>query len=334
MKGYRDYFLKKLRWFAITLVVAFTLNFILPRLMPGDPVAAIAARMAQGLSNASGVQAVYEQYTKLFHTDRPIIEQYAIYVTNVLHGDFGYSLSQYPRTVADVIKSSILWTIALQFPAIIVGWILGNVLGALAAYLRKGFDSVLLPVSIFLSSLPAFGMAIIILTIFGVNLKWFPTSGGYGFNMVPSASLEFVASVIVHYQLPFWSIVLITIGGQAIGMRSMAIYELNADYVKYSRFLGIKDRKIVGYVFRNAMLPQITGLALSIGTMVGGALIAEIIFSYPGLGTTILQAVLGGDYPLISATTLIITIMVLAAYFILEIVYGLVDPRIRVAQSE
>jgi peptide/nickel transport system permease protein len=127
---------------------------------------------------------------------------------------------------------------------------------------------------------------------------------------------------------------LITIGGQAIGMRSMAIYELNADYVKYARFLGIKDSKIIRYVFRNAMLPQITGLALSIGTMVGGALVAEIIFSYPGLGSTVLTAVLGGDYPLISATTLIITIMVLVAFFILEILYGLIDPRIKVAQSE
>jgi peptide/nickel transport system permease protein len=127
---------------------------------------------------------------------------------------------------------------------------------------------------------------------------------------------------------------LIAIGGQAIGMRSMSIYELNVDYVKYSRFLGIKDRKIVGYVFRNAMLPQVTGLALSIGTMVGGALVAEIIYSYPGLGTTILSAVLGQDYPLISAVTLIITIMVLVATFAIEIVYGFIDPRIKAAQSD
>ncbi|GAB4545692.1 MAG: ABC transporter permease [Anaerolineae bacterium] len=334
MKGYRDYFIRKFGWFVVTLIVAFTLNFILPRLMPGDPVAAIVARMAQGLSNATGVQAVYEQYTKLFGTDKPILEQYVIYLQNVIRGDFGYSISQYPRTVADVIQSSIWWTIALQFPAIIVGWLLGNTLGALAAYLRKGFDSILLPVSLFLSNLPAFGMAIILLVIFAVELKWFPTSGGYDFSMVPTPSWEFVGSVIRHYQLPFWSIVLITIGGQAIGMRSMAIYELNADYVKYARFLGIKDRKIIRYVFRNAMLPQITGLALSIGTMVSGALVAEIIFNYPGLGSTILSAVLGGDYPLISAATLIITVMVLVAFFVLEIIYGLIDPRIKAAQSE
>jgi peptide/nickel transport system permease protein len=334
VKGYRDYFLKKLAWFIVTVVVAFTLNFILPRLMPGDPVAAIVARMAQGMSNATGVQAVYEQYTELFATDQPIATQYVIYLRNVLNGDFGYSISQYPRTVADVISASVWWTIALQFPAIIVGWIVGNTLGAFAAYVRKGFDKVLLPLSIFLSNMPAFGMAIVLLVIFAVDLKWFPTSGGYDFAMIPNASWEFVWSVIVHYQLPFWSIVLITIGGQAIGMRSMAIYELNADYVKYARFLGIKDSKIIQYVFRNAMLPQVTGLALSIGTMVGGALVAEIIFNYPGLGSTILTAVLGGDYPLISATTLIITLMALVAFFALEIIYGLIDPRIKAAQSE
>jgi len=141
-------------------------------------------------------------------------------------------------------------------------------------------------------------------------------------------------SVISHYQLPFWSIVLVSIGGQAVGMRSMSIYELNEDYVKYSRFLGIKDRKIVGYVFRNAMLPQITGLALSIGTMIGGALVAEIIFSYPGLGTTMLQAISQSDYPLLSATTLIITLMVLAATFVIDIIYGLIDPRVKAAQFD
>ena len=334
MKGYRRYFLNKLAWFLVTFVIAFILNFTLPRLMPGDPVAAIVSKLAQGMSNATGVQAIYEQYAKLFGTNKPMLEQFFIYMKNVFHGDFGFSFSQYPRTVADVIKSSVGWTICLQFPAIIVGWIIGNALGALAAYIKGGFDKVLMPISIFISNLPAFGMAIILLVIFGVNLKWFPTSGGYGFDLIPSFSWKFMWSVIVHYQLPFWSIVLIAIGGQAICMRSMSIYELNADYVKYSRFMGIKDQKIVGYVFRNAMLPQITGLALSIGTMVGGALVAEIIFSYPGLGTTLLNAITGGDYPLISAITLIITVMVLIANFLIEIIYGFIDPRIKAAQSD
>jgi peptide/nickel transport system permease protein len=334
LKGYLRYFGNKIAWFLITLVFAFVLNFILPRLMPGDPVAAIVARVAQGMSDATGAQAIYEQYTELFGTNRPIIEQFFIYVRNVARGDFGFSISQYPRTVANVIASSIWWTVILQFPAIVAGWLIGNFLGALAAYLKKGFDKVLMPASIFASSLPAFGMAVILLVVFAVTVEWFPTSGGYGFDMIPNPSWEFIWSVIVHYQLPFWSIVSITIGGQAIGMRSMAIYELNADYVKFSRFMGIKDRRILRYVFRNAMLPQITGLALSIGTMVGGALVAELIFSYPGLGSTIYSAALGRDYPLISAVALIITVMVLITTFIIEILYGFIDPRIKAAQAE
>jgi peptide/nickel transport system permease protein len=334
LKRYMKYFSNKLIWFIITFIAAFLLNFFLPRLMPGDPVAAIVARMAQGQSNASGVQAIYKQYTELFGTNRPMLEQFFIYINNVFHGNFGFSFSQYPRTVADVLKISIWWTVCLQFPAIIVGFLIGNILGALAAYLRGWYDRALMPLSIFVSGLPAFGMAIILLVIFGVWRHWLPTSGGYGFDLIPNFSWAFVWSVIIHYQMPFWSIVLIAIGGWAIGMRSMSIYELNADYVKYSRFMGIKDSKIIQYVFRNAMLPQITGLALAIGTMVGGALVAEIIFSYPGLGTTLLSAIMGQDYPMISAVTLIITIMVLIANFILEILYGFIDPRIKAAQSD
>jgi len=334
LKGYRKYFLNKLVWLLVTAFFAFILNFILPRLMPGDPVAAIVARLAQGMSNSTGMKEVYERYAELFGTSQPMITQFFMYVKNVFHGNFGLSFSQFPRPVSDILGSAIWWTVALQFPAIIVGWIIGNVLGALAAYIKKGFDKVLMPLSIFVSNLPAFGMAVILMVVFAVKLKWFPTSGGYGFDLIPDFSWRFIWSVIVHYQLPFWSIVIIAIGGQAIGMRSMSIYELNADYVKYARFMGIKDNKIVGYVFRNAMLPQVTGLALSIGTMVGGALIAEIIFSYPGLGYTLLNAVMGQDYPLISAATLIVTLMVLAANFTIEIIYGFIDPRIKAAQSE
>jgi peptide/nickel transport system permease protein len=141
LKGYVRYFVGKSLWFLITLLFAFILNFMLPRLMPGDPVAGIVARMAQGTSETAGLQAVYEQYTELFGLDKPIHQQFLIYVNNVLHGDFGFSIAQYPRTVADVIGSSILWTVILQLPAIIVGWLIGNVLGALAAYRKSGFDS-------------------------------------------------------------------------------------------------------------------------------------------------------------------------------------------------
>lgn len=334
MKGYSRYFFKKLGWFFVTFVFAFSLNFLLPRLMPGDPVAVITQKITQGMSSQSGVTKVYEQYAELFGTKKPLLDQFFLYVGNIFQGNFGISFSQYPRPVATIIGESIWWTIWLQFPAILAGWIIGNFLGALAAYLKGAVDKVLLPTSIFLSNFPAFGMAVILLAVFGITLKWLPISGGYGFDQIPNLSWAFVWSVFIHYQLPFWSIVLISIGGQAIGMRSMSIYELNADYVKYSRFLGIKDRKIIGYVFRNAMLPQVTGLALSIGTMVGGALVAEIIFSYPGLGNTILKAVVGQDYPLISGVTLIITLMVLTANFLIELIYGLIDPRIKATQAD
>jgi len=334
MKRYRKYFKKKIIWFLITLVVAVVLNFVLPRLMPADPVAAITGKMAQGMTDASAVQQVYERYQKEFGTDKSMIEQFLIFVKNLFKGDFGTSFSQYPRKVGDIISSAVLWTIGLQLPAIIVGWLLGNILGALAAYIKKGFDKVLMPLSLLISNIPAFGMAVILLVLFAVNLKIAPISGGYAFDMIPNFSWKFVKSIISHYQLPFWSIVLISIGGQAVGMRSMSIYELNADYVKYARFLGIKDRKIVGYVFRNAMLPQVTGLALSIGTMIGGALVAEIIFSYPGLGSAVYTAVTAGDYPLISATTLIITLMVLVVTFLLDIIYAIIDPRVKAAQFD
>ncbi len=334
MTGYYKYFGRKLAWFILTFIVAFLLNFILPRLMPGDPVAVITQRAAQGMTSAAGVQEVYRQYQELFGTNKPMLVQFMLYVKNISHGDFGVSFSQYPRPVADILRSSVGWTLALQLPAIIVGWLIGNLLGALAAYMKGGYDKVLMPLSLFVSNFPAFGMAVILLVVFGVVLKWLPTSGGYGFDMIPNFSWAFLKSVFIHYQMPFWSIVLIIIGGQAIGMRSMCIYELNADYVKYSRFMGIKDSTIVKYVFRNAMLPQITGLALAVGTVMGGALVAETIFSYPGLGFNLMNGIMGQDYPLISGVALIITLMVLVTTFTIELVYGFLDPRIKATQSE
>ena len=334
MIGYKKYYTQKIIWYLTTLIFAVALNFVLPRLMPGDPVSAIAGQAAEGMTDAQAIKKVYDEYIEKFGVNQPIPVQFAKWLKGAVHGDFGVSFSQYPRTVADIIKSSVGWTLALQLPAILLGWLLGNVLGAVAAYIKGVFDKVILPAFLFISNVPAFGMAVVLLTIFGVTLGWAPTSGAYGYDLIPNMSWTFVKSVFAHYQLPFWAIVLTTIGGQAIGMRSMSIYELNADYVKYSRFLGIKDRKIVGYVFRNAMLPQITGLAMSLGTMMGGALVSEIIFSYPGIGTTMMSAIKGNDYPLLSACTLIITVMVLVANLLVEIIYGVIDPRIKAAQQD
>lgn len=334
MKGYIKYYGQKIAWYVLTFFVALVLNFMLPRMMPGNPVSEIVGKATAGMTDATAVQQIQQQYIERFGLEKSYPEQFILYVGNLLKGDMGVSFSQYPREVSDIISSSVGWTLALQIPAIIVGWILGNLLGAVAAYVRKGFDKVVMPIFIFISNVPAFGMAIIFLWIFAIELKVAPSGGGYGFDMVPSFSWDFIASCAQHWILPFCSVVLITIGGQAIGMRSMAIYELNADYVKYSRFLGIKDSKIIKYVFRNAMLPQVTGLALSFGTMIGGNIVAETVFSYPGIGSTMLSAITGRDYPLLSGCTLIITVMVLIANLVIEILYGFIDPRVKATQME
>ena len=333
-KGMKKYFQKKIFWFIVTFIAAVILNFILPRLMPGDPVNAIVGKNISPSATAEQVQEQIAYYKHHFGLDKSLIGQFGDFVKHALDGTFGVSYSQYPRTVSDIIGSGIWWTVALQLPAILVGWILGNLLGALAAYRRGVWDKVFMPVSLFFSAVPAFGAAVILLVIFAVKLGVAPVNGAYDPGMIPAFNWTFIKSVISHYQLPFWSIVLISIGGQAVGMRSMSIYELNADYVKYARFLGIKDRKIVGYVFRNAMLPQVTGLAMSIGSMVGGALVAETIFSYPGLGMAMYNAITSSDYPVISATTLIITVMVLLASFMLDIIYAFIDPRVKAAQCD
>ena len=280
--------------------------------------------------------ASYDAIEKDLGRDGGMLGELWHFIEHIFDGTFGKSTSttRYPNTVASIISEGIVWTICLQIPAILLGWILGNVLGAVAAYKRKFWDKAVMPASLFISAIPAFGSAVILLVIFGVNLKWFPVNRAYDTGMIPAFTWKFISNVLWHYQLPFWSIVLIAIGGQAVGMRSMSIYELNADYVKYSRFLGIKDGKIVRYVFRNAMLPQVTGLAMSIGTSIGGALVAETIFSYPGLGMKMYTAISENDYNTVSGTALIITIMVLIAAFLLDIIYAFIDPRVKAAQFD
>jgi peptide/nickel transport system permease protein len=334
VNAYTKYFIRKFFWYFLTLVIAVTLNFVLPRLVQGNPISSIATQMTQGMTDSDSIKKVYETFTIEFGIDKPLGTQFVIYVKNLLTGNLGTSFGLYPKKVTDILASAIPWTLALQLPAILTGWILGNILGAVAAYKKGVFDKALFPIALFVNSIPFFTLAIIMLYVFALNLKWFPLSGGYDFQMIPRLSWDFIGSVLRHHTLPFLSIVLVTIGGQAIGMREMSIYELNADYVLYSKLLGIRDSKIAQYVFKNAMLPQITGLALSIGTMVGGSLICEIVFSYPGIGTWLFTAIRQLDYPLISGCTLIIAFTVLVANFLIEIVYGIVDPRIKAAQME
>ena len=335
MDGYWKYLGKKFLWYLVTLFIAILLNFMLPRLIPGNPVATLVANATTGLTDAQAIKQIYDAYMVEFGLDKSMFEQFFIYIGKLLQGDMGLSFSEYPRSVSDIIGTAVPWTLRLQIPAIIVGWLLGNSLGALAAYRKGVFDKVLFPVFLFIAAIPSFGLAMVLVHFLANQLHWFPGRLGYAFDMlIDWSSPAFWASVLNHYRLPFLTMVLVAIGGQSLGMREMSIYELNADYVKYSRLMGIKDSKIVWYVFRNAVLPQITGLALSLGTMIGGNLIAEIIFSYPGLGTTMLRAITTQDFPLISGCTLVVTITVLVANFLVDIFCGIIDPRIRLTQQE
>jgi peptide/nickel transport system permease protein len=334
LNAYAKYFLNKFLWYFLTLVVAISLNFMLPRLIQGNPVSLIVSKVTQGMTESDSIKKIYDTFMIEFGIDKPIGTQFVIYIKNLLTGNLGTSFGLYPKKVTDILASAIPWTVGLQLPAILTGWILGNILGAVAAYKKGVLDKVIFPVTLFINSIPFFTLAIIMLFIFGLTLHWFPLSGGYDYQMIPRLSFDFFISIVRHHTLPFLSIVLVTIGGQAIGMREMSIYELNSDYVLYSKLLGIRDSKIARYVFKNAMLPQITGLALSIGTMVGGALICEIVFSYPGIGTWLFTAIRQLDYPLISGCTLLIAFCVLLANFTIEIIYGFVDPRIKAAQME
>ncbi len=334
MSPYLRYILGKLKWYILIFFTALFLNFFLPRLVPGNPISALVAKMAGGGASSDVLNKLYNSYIHEFGLDHPWYVQFGDYIIKVLHGDLGTSFSLYPTKVNTILAQALPWTIALQLPSILLGWIFGNVLGAIAAYKKGKFDAVLFPITLFISSVPYFCFAIILLYLFGVILNILPIGGGYSMALTPTFSIMFLIDVLKHYLLPFLSLLLVIIGGQAIGMREMSIYELNTDYVRYAKLLGISDKKIVRYVFKNAMLPQITGLSISLGTMVGGALITEIVFSYPGIGTWLFNAIRQQDYPLIQGGTLVITVSVLLANFLIDIVYGIIDPRIRASQLE
>ncbi|MDR3011994.1 MAG: ABC transporter permease [Chitinispirillales bacterium] len=331
-------------WYFITLIVAITLNFTLPRLGPNNPVDIIMGQVGAGLSTAEAQQRE-ERYLREFGLvkmrggeivrdadGRPvqasILEQYGSYLKMLMKGDLGTSYRT-SEPVWDVILRAIPWTLALQIPTILLGWLVGNLFGAFAAYRRGIFDKALFPVALFLNSFPFFVFGMLLVYVLSFLIPLFPSAGGYDLALTPQFSFSFIASAAYHYVLPFLSIFLIGVGGGAIGMRTMGIYELGTDYIKYAKWLGLKESKVLLYVFRNAMLPQITGLALSLGTMVGGALITEMIFSYPGLGMAMLSAIQNQDYAIIQGVTLIITISVLIANFSVDMFIAFFDPRVK-----
>ncbi len=327
------YYRNKLIWYMVTFVIALCLNFLLPRLIPGNPVDIMIQDVVAGISDSSKAAAYKQQYIESLGLDRSIVEQFFSYVQGMLLGDLGVSFTE-RRAVTTILATKIPWSVAIMLPSIIVGWIVGNLLGAMAAYKKGVFDKTIFPSALFLSSIPSFILAMMLLLWLGVGLHWFPVLGGYNTLIVDKTSGVYYWSLISHWALPFLSQTLINIGGQAIGMRSMSLYELNADYVLYAKLLGIRDKKVTRYVFRNAMLPQVSGLALSLGSMVSGSTLIEIVFGYPGIGLQLMQAIRNVDYPLISGCTLIISMTMLVANFLIDMVYGMIDPRVRSAQVE
>ena len=257
------------------------------------------------------------------------VSQFFSYIGKVFHGDLGLSY-QNNEPVTNVIKKSLPWTLAIQAPTILLGWIVGNLLGAFAAYKRGIFDKVFFPCAMFLNGVPFFVFGMLLVAFFSITLGWFPAMGAYSPD-IPELTFSWacIKSVSWYYVLPFFSVFPILLSGQATGMRSMSIYELGTDYMKYAKWLGLREGKIISYVFRNAMLPQLTGLAQSLGAMVGGALITEMIFSYPGLGMAMLNAIQKNDYATIQGCTLMISTCVLVANFAVDVLIAVFDPRVK-----
>lgn len=328
------YIARKTGWYLVALVAAVSLNFLLPRLVPGNPVDVIVSNLTRGGAVTGEQQRqIYESFVTEFGLDAPLWQQFLTYLGKIFTGDLGTSFANYPTSVNDLVGQALPWSIAVQLPAVLIGWVLGNLVGAIAAFRGGSWDRSVFTSALFLSAMPYYCLSILLLYGLAVVVGFFPVGGAYSLGLTPELSFAFLWDAVSYYWLPFLSLVIVFIGGQAVGMRSMAIYELGGDYVNYARAMGIRDGKITQYIFRNAMLPQITGLALSIGTLVGGALITELVFSYPGVGTLLFTAITQNDYPVIQAVTLIITLAVLLANFLVEIAYGIIDPRIRAATA-
>jgi peptide/nickel transport system permease protein len=322
----RRYFGRKLAIYALTFWVAATIDWMIPRFMPGDPVQTLLSRYQ---IPPEAVADMIAYYNGLFGLDKPLPEQYLNFWIALVQGDLGRSVWLGGAPVVDVIMAAVPFTLALLIPAILLSWWAGNHFGAFAAR-RKVLDDAVLPVGYVLTATPYMWLAILVAWIFGFLLGWFPLSGGYSFALEPSLSLTFFGSLLSHWVMPFASLFLVMFGGWAIGMRNMIIYELDADYSRYLGALGAPSRLVRKYAFRNAVLPQITGLALALGVIVAGALVTEIVFSYPGIGKLLLSAVQTKDYFLLQGIFLFVIIGVLIANFIVDIAYVVVDPRTRV----
>lgn len=322
------FILRRLGFYLAAFWVSLTLNFVLPRLMPGDPVSRMVARL-QGQIRPDQIEALRRSFGL---SDDPLWQQYFAYLGQLFSGDLGFSISRFPTPVTTVISGQIGWTLLLGLVSLLIAAVIGNLLGILAGWRRGGLlDSVLPPILVFIGSFPYFWLAMGALWIFGVTLGWFPVRHAFSAGSVPEFSGAFIADVALHLVLPALTIVLVSVGGWMLGMRNTMIATNSEDYILMAEAKGLKRNRIMlRYAARNAMLPAVTSLGMSLGFIVGGALLTEVVFAYPGVGYTLLQAVQNLDYPLMQGLFLAITGAVLIANFAVDIIYVRLDPRVRV----
>jgi peptide/nickel transport system permease protein len=321
------YIFRRVVFYLVALWVALTLNFLLPRLMPGDPASRLLSRIQDRLTpeQVDTLKGVFGL------SDDPLLVQYFTYLGNMLQGNLGLSISRFPSPVSEVIAGGLFWTILLGSVALIISFLFGNILGVIGAWRRGGWvDSTLPPVLIFFSAFPYFWLAMLALYFLGFQLDWFPLRNAFDTTIPVGFTPEFIVSVAFHLVLPAGTVVFVSIGGWMLGMRNTMIGTLSEDYISMAEAKGLFRNTIMfRYAARNALLPAVTGFGLALGFIVSGALLTEIVFTYPGLGYLLLTAVQQLDYPLIQGLLLIITLAVLLANFLVDILYARLDPRVR-----
>jgi peptide/nickel transport system permease protein len=317
---------QRLLFYVVTAIAAVTVDFFVPRLMPGNPVEAQLAHMMGQVTPAT-IHSLELQYG--LNSPTGLWGQYVAFWDNLLHGNLGLSTSYYPSTVTEVIRGALPWTLGLVGVATVISFILGTLLGILVAWRRGTWLDNLLPATTFFQAAPYFFVAFLALDLFAVRLGWFPTGRAYDQLDFPGFNGSFVADVLVHAILPAATIVLCSAAGWIVGMRNVMVTTMDEDYVLVAQAKGLPKRRVIWYAARNAILPSVSGFSIALGFVVSGALLTEIVFSYPGLGWILLQAVGARDYPLLQGIFLIITFAVLLANLAADSIYVFLDPRTR-----
>jgi peptide/nickel transport system permease protein len=325
------YIAKRVGTFILIIWLAATVNFFLPRLGGENPVAQkLMQTAALGGNLHAGMRDMVKEYEAKFGLDRPLWAQYLTYLVDMSRFDFNYSIISYPRKVIDMIWEGLPWTIALLTVTTILGFVIGNLLGAFQAWPGAPlWLQFVMPPLLALNAVPFFLLGLMLVYIVGFSLKWLPFYGGYTAGAIPELSFSFAVDVLKHAILPSLAIILGSIGGWALGMRAMMVTTQGEDYVVFAEAKGLQPRTIfLHYGIRNAMLPQATALALILGQLVSGAVLVEIIFGYPGIGTLLFQGIKGSDFFLVQGIVFIIIIAIGVATLILDLAYPLLDPRI------